>query len=107
VTKIENQTFENVVVNFDGYQYHKCVFNHCQLLYTGMTPAHLVDCQIRSDCMWGFGGPAQNTLSFLKDLYKSSPASKALVEAILQTIRGEAPPQQPFAPPDSSKGLVH
>jgi len=105
--RIENQTFENVVVNFDGYRYYRCTFNHCQLIFTGMAPIDMRECNVRSDCAWTFAGPAQATLSFLTALW-SNPASRPLVEAIFQSIRNGKPPQPPSElPRDVPTGPVN
>jgi hypothetical protein len=107
VNRIENQTFENVVVNFDGYQYHKCTFNHCQLVFTGMAPVNVADCTIRGDCQWSFAGPAMNCFSFLAALWKN-PASRPLVETVFQMIRTGGPPQPAPAPlPEMPTGTVN
>ena len=107
MNRIENQTFENVVVNFDGYQYYKCTFNHCQLVYTGMGAADIRECTIRADCAWSFAGPAQNAFNFLAALWKH-PASRPLVEMVFQTIRTGVPPQPtPAPPPDTPSGVVN
>lgn len=106
MNKIENQTFENVVVNFDGYQYVNCKFNHCQLLFTGMGIPNLVNCEIRSDCAWTFAGPAQHVISFLSSLYQTTPAGKALVDSIIESIRNGVKPQPlPVRQPDNPETL--
>ena len=108
MNRIENQTFENVVINFDGYTYINCTFNRCQLLFAGMAPAQYENCRFRADCVWTFAGPAQNTLSFLAGIYLLAPAGKELVDKIFQQIRGEQDPQQsPVIQPEKSGDLVN
>jgi hypothetical protein len=97
VIKIENKTFENQVVNFDGVLYVKCIFNRCQLVFTGLAMPNMIECQIGGDCAWTFAGSATNTFSFLNVLYKSGPAGTALVEMVIQMIRN-GPPQPGVGP---------
>jgi hypothetical protein len=101
--KVEGQTIQNQMVILDGYHYKKCTMNRCQIVYSGMGVYSLEDCNISSDSVFGFNGPAQTMLSFLSVVYNSNQNGKALVETIFQSIRNGLQPQTVAAPQPEKK----
>ena len=82
----ENAVFKGRKITIDGGSFYSCKFDGCTLVYSGLMPATLEDCNFNA-CSWEFSGPALNTISFMTALYAGG--GKILIENTLQKIRGE------------------
>jgi len=93
INRIIGQTFVGANIQADGGAfYDKCKFVQCTLIFTGTGPIQFNEC-VLDNCRWGFGGPAANTLSFLKMSYVNG--NKEMVENVLREIRSDAPVPNP------------
>lgn len=81
-----NQTFADKTVYLDGSSFYDCVFERCDLVFSGVLPATLSNPRF-VDCRWQVVGPAQTTVGFLSALYRAG--AKDLIEATFDTIRGK------------------
>ncbi len=83
----ENTTFKGRKINIDGGSFYSCQFDGCTLVFSGLMPATLDDCDF-NNCSWEFNGPASNTIVFMKAFYAGG--GKELIENIFQNIRGQS-----------------
>jgi hypothetical protein len=75
-------------LEIDGNIYDRCKFRDCDLLFSAKDPIHLVDCTFK-DCRLHFEGPAELTLSALRDLYQTGFAD--LIDRTLENVRRKRP----------------
>jgi len=87
LTRIMDSSFKDTVVTLDGIHYERCVFENCTIQYSGLGEFGLVGCSFNS-CRWAFSGPAANTLTFMKHIYKDmGQFGKELVESTFENIK--------------------
>jgi hypothetical protein len=86
-TTFLSQTFEGNTFILDGSRFKDCRFVRCELIYRGEDGAFFDGCTF-VECTWTFGGPAENALIFLADLYRGlGEEGRDLVESIFTGIR--------------------
>ena len=101
--RIEGKTFVGATVQIDGgVAYIKCRFINCQMIFAGVGPVITQDCIFEPNCRWGFGGPAGNTLNFLRSMYLGG--NKEFVEQIFESIRTGAVQPAMTAAPGTKQG---
>jgi hypothetical protein len=90
---IVRATFKHTDILIDGQQYIECTFINCTLNFGGTLKGLLLkDCEF-TDCVWGFVGPAEDTIKYLALLYSGlgtgSEQPREIVEDIFKSIRHE------------------
>jgi len=78
------KTFIGKSLEMDGKSFNNCVFQQCNLVYSGGNPPVLNGCSF-NNCSWQFGGAAARTLGFFAGLY--SGGFDQMVEATFQSVR--------------------
>jgi len=79
--------FSKSTVELDGNAFDGCLFDQCQLVYSGGPPPSLVSCTFKG-VTWSFSGAAANMLQFLSALYRGAgEGGQQFVESILQSVR--------------------
>lgn len=87
MNKFISSTFNNTVVELDGNHFEKCVFENCEIVYKGLQPFNLINCNFIA-CKWKLEGAASNTINFLKVMYKDmGEFGKKMVEATFENIK--------------------
>lgn len=90
VTLVErDQEFVNLNLSLDGGTYVGCTFKNCNLIYSGLLPATFDNCQF-AGCIWDFGGPAANTLAFMRMLHQAGGDVKDQIEDVIGKVRAGA-----------------
>jgi hypothetical protein len=79
---VRDQTIENAKLSLDGGSFYGCVFRGCTLMFSGLLPVVLDNCQFQNNCRWEFNGPAMNTIQFLSAIYQGG--ARELVEKHLR-----------------------
>ncbi|MEC5161700.1 MULTISPECIES: hypothetical protein [unclassified Janthinobacterium] len=82
--KIENEKYENQIIQIDGVSYVNCVFAHCTLEYSGGALPSFVECTLVAS-NFAFTDQAANTVQLLQSLYHGG--FKPVVEATFVNIR--------------------
>lgn len=84
---LQDQTFEHQDIHLDFMEYHRCMFNHCRILYRGYGPVRLGENTFNS-CQFYFIDGARHTMEFLSDLYHGlGDTGRALIEEAFEHIR--------------------
>ena len=87
MNKFISSTFNNTVVELDGNHFEKCVFENCEIVYKGLQPFNLINCNFIA-CKWKLEGAASNTINFLNIMYKDmGEFGKKMVEATFENIK--------------------
>jgi hypothetical protein len=74
--------YHNATIRIDDQEFHKCVFDHCTIVYGGGSLV-LKDNEFK-DCKYSFDGAAARTIYFLQTMGLSASAS---LDEILKAIR--------------------
>ncbi len=86
LVRVEGQTFPRGVIPIDGFRFENCTFEHCTLVYRGLSATQFTSCRLRS-VDWRFDGPAANTLNFLNMLAQTfGDDGRRLVEDLFHTL---------------------
>lgn len=88
VTKLlyRNRTFSDEQITIDGNEYVGCRFIRVRFVFYGSSGMRMSGNSM-IDCEWGFGGAAELTLRWLKEMHAAGGGTQALVEATLDDIR--------------------
>lgn len=81
-----DQEFVNLNMSLDGGTFVGCTFQNCNLVYSGLLPATFDNCQF-AGCVWDFGGPAANTLAFMRMLHQAGGDVKDQMEDVIGKVR--------------------
>jgi len=81
-----DQEFVNLNISLDGGTFVGCTFQNCNLVYSGLLPATFDNCQFAA-CVWDFGGPAANTLAFMRMLYQAGGDVKDQIDDVIGKVR--------------------
>lgn len=81
--------YENSRVHIDSEEFRSCVFNNCELVYSG-GPV-VLDSNTFRNCRWALEGPAASTLKFLQALHAAGGDARELVENTLAMVTGKKP----------------
>src|SRR6476660_2897079 len=84
-----DQTFKDTKIFLDGSSFHRCRFERCEVIISGLMGCNLDDPRF-VDCQWTVAGPALNAFQLLAALYKAGATD--LVEATFDQIRGKTRP---------------
>jgi len=71
--RFENQTFENTEVTFDYNQFVNCTFRDVTIMFHGGDWSLAAGCRFAGTVKFVIGGPANNTMAFLKWVRQESP----------------------------------
>lgn len=82
-----DQTFKDTKIFLDGGSFHRCTFERCEIVISGLIGCTLIDPKF-VDCRWTVHGPAETTFQLLAALYKAG--AKDLIEGTFNQIRGIA-----------------
>ena len=85
--KAKDKTVTKETVHFDDGDYENCIFEECQMVYSGGTPPRLVGCAF-NDCGWTFYDAAARTIRLMGALYSAGGAAAAMIEVTFENIRG-------------------
>lgn len=83
---ISHSAYSNCDVPLDGHTYEHCTFQSCRFVYLGQQLFNLRNNMISSDCTFGFGAEAANTLVALKGIYAMGDWGRNTVLKALQQI---------------------
>lgn len=77
------QIIEGRTVLLDGNKYVGVIFKNCTVIYAG-GPLTLVESDF-IDCQWSFAGPAQNTVTIIRDFMtgRTAEAFKEMLRSML------------------------
>jgi hypothetical protein len=82
--------FRDGSVQLDGNQYYECVFTRTTMVFSGISPIILRNCEFH-DCNWTFAGPAGLTLEFMSGIYNGTDdVGRQLIENTFDEIRHAA-----------------
>ena len=82
----EGQSYSDTTVNIDGATYRKCRFSRCNIVFHGVMPFSLEQCDF-AECKWSFAGNALLTVKCMAGLYGQGGGGQELIEAIFSQIR--------------------
>ncbi len=83
--KAKDKTVTKKTVHLDDGDYENCIFEECQMVYSGGTLPRLVGCTFNS-CGWAFDGAAGRTIRLMGALYRAGAG--AMIEVTFENIRG-------------------
>lgn len=86
--KFENRVFNKESIALSGNEYHHCKFIECDMQFSGIGNVALTHNEFNS-CRWTFIGPASETISFMKAMYRMGGGGKELILATLYQIAPE------------------
>lgn len=72
-------------VPLDGRTFRDCVFVDATLLFDGGTPPNFVNCRFERS-RFGFGGPAQNTVNFLRAMAPARTGMRMFVQGLIPEL---------------------
>ena len=79
--------FTGTTVQLDGNEFRGCAFRDCDLEFAASAPVVLENFRI-DGCRWRFVGAAAHTIEFLAALGAPGGGGQAVVEQVLEHIRG-------------------
>ena len=83
------EEFADMNISLDGGTYDRCRFRNCTLVYSGLLPSNLSDCEFEN-CVWDFVGPAANALTFMRQLYMAGGDQRDQIEDVLNKVKVSA-----------------
>lgn len=82
--------FHGQRIQLDGQEFRSCIFEECEIVYSGAGGVVLDSNQFR-DCRWTLEGPAASTLKFLSMLHESGGGFRELIENTIAAMTGKKP----------------
>ncbi len=83
--KAKDKTVTKETVDLDDGDYENCIFEECQMVYSGGALLRLVGCTF-DNCSWVFDGAAGRTIRLMGALYRAGAG--AMIEVTFEKIRG-------------------
>jgi hypothetical protein len=83
--RFEDRRYGNELINLNGNDFRRCTFEGSEMIFNGVGPVGLVDCNF-INCRWKFEGPASDTVAFMKELYATGGGGKELIVATFNNI---------------------
>ena len=84
--QFKNKIFKNERVELDGKVFHDCMFENCELVFSGDRPPTFADNRF-VDSVFVLTGHATRTLYLLSNIYHAGKGGTEVVEKIFSDIR--------------------
>lgn len=90
-----HRVFRHETIDLDGNTFEDCKFVECKLVFRAYERVYFNRCTF-TECDWTFGGPAETTFVFLRDLYHGlGYEGMNLVDAMVSGIKAGTFPETP------------
>lgn len=84
-----DETFRDERVELHGRFFHRCTFEHCELVFDGDRPPSFGDNVFR-DCTFALTGAAARTMYMLQTLHGTGAGGRDVVERLIDDVRTQS-----------------
>ena len=83
-----DETFRNERISLDGKSFHDCVFENCELEFTGDRPPTFSNNRYLNT-VFVLSGPAIRTVYLLSNIYHAGEGGRQVFESLFEDIRNQ------------------